>query len=325
MRKLLTATLMLVGMGLMFVGDSKDLTATAQSGGVYWINDSGKFAGGKGIYQLTPGGDLELLIPFSKLLNPILGTTDGVRDIALDAQRQIFLLHFDGAQILKATPEGQLSVAVWLPTLDGPVAMAIDPQGNFIIADSTVGVFRVRPDGLTTMVYRVPQLCPNVGSFVNDVVIDTNGDYIVAVGNLVPEGGLSDCNISQLLRITPSGEATVIADSRMDPLLRLRHVWTRIQIDPTGQGYFVLDGVTLAHVSPTGAVSTLDTREIKAEMYGLAIGPTGELVLAAVCYFEPRPDCTPGIYQIAPDGSRIKALYKGTTLVLPRTIQWIAK
>lgn len=319
MRQLLAVTLILVSMGLISPGGLKDWTATAQTGGVYWINDSFKGGGGQGIYQLTPSGDLTLLIPFSKLLNPILGTDLGVTDIALDAQGQIFLLHLDGAQILKATPQGQLSVAVLLPTLDSPDAMAIDQQGNFIIADSTVGVFRVRPDGLSEMVYRAPQLCPNVDSIVNDVAIDTNGDYIVAVG------GLFDCNISQLLRVTPSGEITIIADSRIDPLLDLRAISTKIVLDPRGQGYFTHSNVSLTHVSRAGIVSTIDTHEIKAEMYGMTIGPTGDLVLAAVCYFEPRKDCTPGIYQIAPDGSRIEPLYEGKELVYPSSILWIAK
>jgi hypothetical protein len=342
MRKLLAAMLMLVGLGLVSLGGSKDLTAMAQTGGVYWIVNHrfdispGRSIGTDGIYQLTTGGTLSLLIPASKIAklntDPANRVPDlsemFVSDIALDAQGKIFLLHYQGErgeQILQATAAGEVSVAVELPGGMCPDHMIIDSQGNFIIAGSCDGgprprISRVNPDGRTKLVALLAPTCPD--AILNSgITIDQNGDYVVVLN-------LGACHPDQLLRIKPSGETSVIAEG--DPRLGI----FAVTIDPTGQGYYGFSftwpySLKIIHISLTGAVAEMaeiPLQGIKGSLRSFTVGPTGDLIVGTFCYSgPPTKDCPAGIYQIARDGSRTQVLYEGDQLQFPLAIQWIAK
>jgi hypothetical protein len=325
---MLAATVALIGIALMLLGDVHNPIATAQSEGAFWINDSFKARGGQGIYELTTGSNLKLLIPYSQIkkLNSTQKSLEiGVTDIAQDSRGQILLLDLDGEQILKATSAGNLSLAAWLPTMGCPISMAIDPQGNYIIGDNCLSaIFRVKPDGVARLIAPLPP-CPGEAGGIS-IVVDQNGDYIVAASQA--SGG--QCRSAQLLRIKPSGETTVILDVNTNPLIR---DLSSLVKDPSGQGYYALSTEAgLIHISPSGQVRALPNQGslgIKGQIYGMTTGPTGDLVLGTDCFGDPRPECRVGVYEIALDGSRARALFEekkeNVPLVSPQGIEWIAK
>ena len=346
MRQMTTAAFLLIGLAtLISIGGGPNLRASAQTSGVFWINDSYTPWGGQGIYELTTSGKLKLLIPTSQVerLDLTQSSLESyVGDIALDSQGQIFLHDPNGQQILKATLEGDLSLAAWLPDIAFSSSMGIDAQGNFIIAQfypsvPLLGIYRVSPDGVTRLVAHVPP-CPNGASYTDmSFVIDKSGDYIVAAvqasGNALQKANGGEVTLcAQIVRMTPSGETTVMADVNSNPLIRDVYY---LVLDPTGQGYYATAPASdsgIIHISPTGQVTSvtgISLQQIKGNINGMSIGPMGDLILGAHCFGDSRPDCRVGIYEIALDGSRVQVLYEASKrkseLVSPGSIQWIPK
>jgi sugar lactone lactonase YvrE len=183
--------------------------------------------------------------------------------------------------------------------------MAIDSQGNFIVADNYQNaIYRVSPDGRTKLVSTIPplQLCPDALAGIS-IAIDRNGDYLVTVS----------CPTGQLMRVTPSGEVTVIFD--YDPQIDAKETVNKVVTDPTGQGYYVTGDTKVYHISPTGEVKLI-ADGLQFHLVGLTLGPSGDLFIVSN---------NKVIYQVSPDGSQKKVLFQGAPLALPVGIQWIGK
>jgi hypothetical protein len=296
MRRVLVATLILAEIALLF-GAAQIPRASDQMPMILWINDSFVANGGKGIFQLTTDGNLKLLIP-----DRLIGATSYGVSMVMDSRGQIFLLDYDDRRILKATPAGDVSPVVQNLTIANPASMAVDVQGNFIIADNVHNtISKVSPNGKATQVAQLPSCPPNELDAI-PIAIDQDGDYIVA---------LNCQNAPKLLRVKPTGEAAVIVDN--DPQFSEDGGTNIVQvmIDPAGQGYLVaVWWGQIFRVSSTGAVTTF------AESWGfglvsLAIGPGG--FLFGVDTFPPQ------VIEYFPDGSR-KILFRGEPLSHPNGV-----
>jgi streptogramin lyase len=185
--------------------------------------------------------------------------------------------------------------------------MAIDSQGNFIVADNYQNaIYRVSPDGLTKVVTSIPplQLCPRVLASIS-IAIDRNGDYLVTI----------DCPTGQLLKMTPAGEVTVIFDYNPQT-----HGLYKVVVDPTGQGYFASGVYNVYHISPAVEVKTIAKdlpNNEQGKLVGLTVGPSGDLFVVS--------NFGATIYEISPDGSQVKVLFHGAPLAFPEGILWIAQ
>lgn len=99
--------------------------------------------------------------------------------------------------VYRVSPGGQVTLIAQGGNLVNPHGVAMDAEGNIIVADAAAGVIRVAPDGQQTLIVGAGQGAP-VGAAV-DVRVDADGSYVVADG---PRGAL--------VRVTPEGTARFI-------------------------------------------------------------------------------------------------------------------
>jgi len=135
-------------------------------------------------------------------------------DVAIDSQGNLYIADSSDQRIRKVTPGGQIStvagsgysgtsassVQATSALMRNPAGVAIDPQGNLIIADSANGlVRRVDSSGLMTTVVSA------VGTNIGHVAADPQGNiyYCASTEGATP---------SEILRkIAPNGTITIVA------------------------------------------------------------------------------------------------------------------
>lgn len=146
--------------------------------------------------------------------------------------------------VYKVTPDGRVSIIARGAPLIEPHGLDIDASGNYIVADTAAGIFRVTPQGQVTLVAATN---PNPGSILfrpADVRVDKDGNYIVA--EIIRAG---------LLKVTPTGDVSNIL--RGSPFSRQGGP-RGVAIDPNGDYIVaVMLANALFRVTPRGRVTTI--------------------------------------------------------------------
>jgi sugar lactone lactonase YvrE len=220
---------------------------------------------GAAIRVITSQGDIRTLHFGPPLTGP--------KDVAVDHDGGYVVADFETfrvgspAAVFKLTQTGKVTTIYSGQPLRQPHGIDVDKDGNYIIADHSGSIFRLSPQGRITLVATGP---PLVGP--QDVKVDRDGNYIVTdIGIVIDETtGLADRsrsrNPGKLLKITPSGEITIIAQR---PMSRFRAV----ALHPDGS-YIVVDmNNALYRITSDGTMEVIYEGAPLYQPAGIAIVP----------------------------------------------------
>ena len=179
------------------------------------------------------------------------------------------------AGLYRVTPLGAVTPVLVGPPLAEPHGIAIDHDGNYVVADRTAGIVRITPSGSPTVVYPStfdperarqwlhddPRLDTSILVGPSSIAIDAAGNYVVA-----------DVIGSQLLRVSPSGQATVI------------HHGPPFTINSVRLPYGAANGLRAVKVAPDGNYLVVD--DTAKQLFTVA--PDGRVISA-----QPLNLCSP--------------------------------
>lgn len=204
---------------------------------------------GGAVRRLMRDGSIRTIVRGAPLTAP--------RDVALDHDGGYIIADFpsfarrSGARILKLARDGTLRTLHAGPPLVWPHGVAVDRAGDIIVADHACCLYRLTREGQASMVAKGgPLIAPQ------DVKIAPDGSYMVTdIGLVLNARGAADRarsrNPAKLLRITPTGEVTVVAAA---PRSRFRAV-----APYSRGGWLVVDMASdaILSIGPRGGRKTL--------------------------------------------------------------------
>ena len=188
------------------------------------------------------------------------------RDVALDHDGGYVIADFFAKSIFKLTGAGKVATLHRGPPLRFPHGIDVDKEGNYVVADASGSLFRLTPQGAVAVVATGPPLVN-----VTDVKVDSDGNYIVTdIGFVIDDAGKVDLarsrNPAKLLKISPSGEVSVIAR-------KPRAHFRAVALLPDGS-YIVVDMMNAVYrITPDGSINVIYEGPPLRQPGGVAIVP----------------------------------------------------
>ena len=155
----------------------------------------------------------------------------------------------------------------------GPVGIATEANGNFLVAQATAGVGRYSSSGPALTGYTGGNL-----QLVSDVSVAANGDIFVSDAGSLAGGS------NKIVKIDPvSGNQTVIASGGV---LDGSGILFGLTVDTNGDIYTthgapMLTGGTVFKVTPGGTVTPVTSGGLLDGAAGITFGAPGELIVAS--------------------------------------------
>ena len=200
-----------------------------------------------------------------------------ITDVSVDRDGNIFIADADNSIVVKVTPGGILSIAAGdggystatpgpatSTSMQNPTGVAINPQGDLVIADPNSGngvVYKVSRTSGDLSVVAGAVASSLAGSALSASLHGGSGIAVDAAGNAY--GALPDENV--VFRITPSGSISVVAGngSGAPPtpgIATASSLWSpeSVTVDSTGN-LFIADSKNrlIEKVSPAGILSVV--------------------------------------------------------------------
>ena len=186
-------------------------------------------------------------LPVLGLFVVLLGSTYAIQNA--EAVPGDFIVAENGSdELSRVTPSGTITLIA--SGITGPVGVAVDTNGDFIVTDGNGELLRVTPSGTISLI------TSGLGELggPHGVAVDTNGDFIV-----------TELNDGKLSRVTPSGTITTIASGLSFPF--------GVAVDTNGDFIVAEDSSgELSRVTPSGTITTIASG--LSFPLGVAIEPT---------------------------------------------------
>ncbi len=234
----------------------------------------------KSIYRVDDGGKLTVLYQGSrKYRTPLFN----VMAMAADSSGNLFLCDTGSSDVWRLAPDGKLAPltakkiargagpaptnqdfdpeAAYSGEFDKPMGIAVDPDGNLIVADlsgEASAIYRLpAAGGKPTEIARVPA--------PHGVALDREGSFVVVSQSK-----------DQLVRVSAKGEVTPIVKGRIADKNNPHHVL----VDQAG--YIVSDNYAKAiwRVTPDGKSKAIFQGEPLVAPVGLALEADGNILVA---------------------------------------------